>query len=234
MARSFQYREFHSFLELKVGEEWQSEPQLAMSGIADNSYDPSSTIRLLGESEHKAYKCYQVTHETVRPWKVRFHDEVRQKVITIEEFHLFLAHDGSHLLGDTNDHVMDELLKRVQTSHPEVRVAKRSVNLTTLRQQQAPRIRGGWFGKLQIADVSSAAIFGPSVSESSDWERYESSGEISALRLEAVFEGDKTTVLVTRSSGVVLYSTYSENDALELVRVINDMVGPFSEVVKDW
>lgn len=237
MTVGYKYREFVNMPTIVQGELWASTAQLAMEmpEARDNQIDPYSRINYLGRSEHEGYGKYAVEHEILRKLRVRFHDQVRNQVVVIENFSLYLALDESHLLAATKDDVCNDFLQRIQQQHVGFSFASRVVDLVRMRQDLQMRVNGGYFSKLKIADVKAAAIFGPNVSESMDWDRYEKSGEISALTLDLAWEGMNLSVQVTKSGGVVVYDPLREKDQLELVRVVNGMVAPYAETPKrNW
>ena len=102
-----------------------------------------------------------------------------------------------------------------------------------LSKANLSNITGGHFNQLTIADVRAASIFGPGVGGSEDWQRYEDSGEISALITNAKFRGASQRTMVTRNGGVVVYSALSERSCLELIEKINDWIGPYIVNSKD-
>lgn len=235
MAVGYQYREVNNFIELQINREWRSTTQLMLPGVGDNQEDLHSIIRYLGESEHRDYRKYQVTHETVKSLRVRFHDEIRTKVIAIEEFSLYLSRSGDHLLASANKIVVNELMRRIQERNPDFKYAERVVDLRAVsRELVAKGIRGGWFGKLDIVDVSTAAVFGPNVSESDDWRRYETSGEISLLMVELPSQADHCSVNIARNGTVVVLANFSEKNSLEIVKAVSELIAPHVEVIKDW
>ena len=234
MAEGYQYREYAGFPELNLGEEVATVVQLGFQDVADNGESVHSTIKLLGISEHPAYRKYHVMHEVLRHLKWRFHDEVRFQLVTIEEFPLFVSQNGDHLLAMTNEVICDEFLHRLQDQCPQLRYAKPDVDLKKLCQAQHMHVRGGWFGGLEIPDVRLAAIFGPNVSDSDDWGRYENSGKVTMLQMQVRFRDENPLVSVSSGGGVVVFSSYPEQDALELVRAVQVLVKPYTHIIKDW
>lgn len=229
MAVGYKYREINNFPEIKEGVHWASTAQLTMLDVHDNSIEAHSRITRLGRSEHEHYDRYSVEHEVVRKLKWRFQDHVRRELLAIEEFSIYLAKDRSHMLAATKDDLCNDLLRRIQINESAFAFAGRTVDLVRMRQELQMKVRGGYFSKLKIADVTAAAIFGTNVSESADWNRYETSGEISALTLEMRWEDMTTSVQVSNTSGVVIYQSLSEKDQLDLVSVTNAMVGPYAD-----
>jgi hypothetical protein len=81
-------------------------------------------------------------------------------------------------------------------------------------------IKGGWFRGMKIANVEVAYLGGGTVTESSDWARFETSGgTISALRLDIPTpdpDEEKIKILLTKDGNCVIYRNYGE---LELLKI---------------
>jgi hypothetical protein len=228
MARSYQYHGIENFPVLaKLGEVWQSVTQLALP-LPNGDDQAHSNIKFVGQSDYGEYLKFFVRHEIVEQRKVRFAQEDRNQVIFIEEFHLYIPPNLTYLFAETPSRSARELLKRIKTSHPEFDYTLREVNLLELRQKLHAHVRGGWFKELEIADVSTAAIFGANVGDSEEWQKYEDAGALSALVLEFKHRGASHSVNISSNGAITLYSNYSEKDAIELVEMINDLVMKFS------
>jgi hypothetical protein len=228
MAKSYQYHQIEEFPVLpEKGAEWQSDTQLALLAGEDDT--AHSIVRFLGESDSKYFYRYFVKHETLQKRKIRFANEERSQVIFIEEFHLYIPEPLNYLWAETKAPYCNELLKRIKTNSPGFLYYNRIVDLHEMRSKLRGNVRGGWFRELEIADVSTAAIFGANVSESEEWQHYEDAGILSALVLEFTYRGGKHSVQITRNGTITLYGTYQERDSLELVDTINDIVNKFAD-----
>ena len=135
----------------------------------------------------------------------------------------------TYLWADTKSSYCNELLKRIRNGSPGFVFYNRTVDLQEMRAKLQGNVRGGWFRNLEIADVSTAAIFGANVSESEEWHRYEDSGTLSALVMEFTYRGGKHSVQITKNGTITLYGNYQERDSLDLVDTINNIVNQFSE-----
>lgn len=78
---------------------------------------------------------------------------------------------------------------------------------------------GAWFGKLRIADVNTAALFGPTgVLESDEWERYQEAGEIASVYMKVEgTDGAVQSIQLTRDRIVVLGVDEGEGANLDFV-----------------
>lgn len=227
MAIGFQYRKVENFPSMEVGESFKTGFQLNLISGVDR--DLSSEVRFVGESDNAQFWKYHVTHESWRAMRVRFENQIRDRVIEIVEFHLFIPKRGREFLyADAKSRYCNELLRRIQDIEPKFEFSAREVDLSRMRREAQMDISGGWFRDLQIAEVSAAAIFGSNVSDSSDWDRYEASGTVSMLDIDFIFRGRRELVKVTREGAIVIMSTLEESERLELVSSVNQMVDRFA------
>ncbi len=232
MATSFQYREITRFLDLSVGEEYKTVSQIAykVNGV-DTDDTASSIIKCLGGSIHQDFTKYYVRHECVKPYQVRFDNKFRDNVIVIEEFVLFVPKNRSYVWTNSTSRNCNELLKRIKASENankrEFNYKKRMVDLPNLTRGVLSHITGGHFTDLKIADVQGASLYGSNVGESEDWQRYESSGAVSAIYLNAEHRGQYRVVMLTKNSTVVIFPHLDEKNSLEVIEKINDLAGQF-------
>ncbi len=232
MAKGFQYREIKNFIELKISKTYTTTCQMSLSipGI-DGDDTIKSEIRYLGGSAHKDFYRYHVIHESEKPFCVRFDNIQRDSVILIDKFNLYVPINKTYVWADTNSKNCNELFKRIKNTEQSLRnkflFEEREINLVAFINANMTEITGGHFNQLTIADVRAAALFGPHVGESEDWQRYENSGEISAVTAQVNFRNTSQRVMITRNGGIVVYSALSEGDNLELIEQINDWIGSF-------
>lgn len=181
MAIAYAYYEVENFPEMQIGDERQTATQLSFPGDDDTIH---TTIRFLGNSEHKAFSKYRVTHETIKRIKARFQNEYRNQIIAVMEFNLFRAQQASSVLITAKGLLCREMFKRFERapeSFPDFQWLERRVDLAGLGRDLAGGVTGGWFTRRKIADLRSAGIFGPTVAESDEWMRYEQAGDLSSL-----------------------------------------------------
>ena len=92
-------------------------------------------------------------------------------------------------------------------------------------------VTGGHFRNLKVDKVNAASIFGHDVGESFLWGDFEQKGDLSALIINVLFYNENTSVMITKHGTILLYGTYSESVALELVENINELIAPYCEDV---
>jgi hypothetical protein len=234
MAKGFQFREISKFPEIGIGESYNTSTQLSLpltNGDLDDSVH--SVITYLGKSAHPDFERYHVEHETLRPYRVRFQNKRRDNVIVVDEFDLYVPKNFTYVWADTNDRNCNELLRRIMTTemdrNNDFSFLEHEVDLIKMEKDIQHDITGGHFNKLNIADVRAASIFGEGVGGSDDWRRYEDSGFLSAVVYQVPFFGTLQRVMVTKNGGIVIYSNFTEHDALLLIEQVNDEVRKFVE-----
>lgn len=230
MPNTYTYFEVENFPEHEVGYKLQTITQQAL-GLPGDDDTIHTEIEYLGNSENPNFLKLHVKHEKIRKIKARFENVYRDHVIEVVEFNLFKSRQGRSMLASIGASDSHSMFKRLTAKLlPDFEWYERIVNLRDVKADLFKNIRGGWFRELRIANTRSAGIFGPTVAEGEDWNRYETNGNMSALLVEiAVGEGEEgESVMVTQQGTVVLYTPYSENDALALVGEIDDLLAPFS------
>ena len=114
-------------------------------------------------------------------------------------------------------------MKRIHEKDYTFQYSLREVDLQKLKDENHPHVRGGWFRDLEMDDVSTAAIFGANVSDSDEWDKYETSGTLSSLVIEFAYQGNRHSVNISASGAITLYSNYDEAQSLDLVEKFNDL-----------
>lgn len=226
-AIGYKYFKIEHFPEIRMDEALQTATQLTLLPWGDDSLH--STISFLGRSEHPDFDKYHVEHETLRSLQVRFENVRRDQVIAIVHFNIFRCRTDAHFWVGTRQRYAFESLANVKATHPDVEVKRRSADLISLRQAAVGGdVTGGWFRQLQISGVRAAGIFGPGVSESEEWDRYEQAGELSALTLEFVYRGNPQSAMVTSDGGIVVYGSFTEEETLAFLEEVNKLIEPFA------
>ncbi len=127
------------------------------------------------------------------------------------------------------------LWKWVNTNQQSLKVNHKSVDLARLKNffdegDESPQIKGGWFNRLNLLNVNVAYIGGDDVSESEEWDRYETNGQISALRLDLPnnnSDEEPIRIMLTKDATLFSYKHFTENEFLRICI-------PIFEVVKEF
>ena len=226
MPVGYQYRTCVNFPDWnEKGESIRITTQPTLLGA---EYDTAnSEITFLGESDYAAYWKYHIVHEAVRKMTVRFLERIVENVIHVTKFDLYLSKERDHLLVATKESDTNELLKRIRLFKNDFESGERIINLAEMQKAEAMDVGGGWFANLQIADVSSAAVFGVTVVDSDELERYTNSGDISMLYMNYLYGENSYKINVTKNGGVIVMQSLPEHIRLELVEVVSNQLEPY-------
>jgi hypothetical protein len=204
-------------------------------------------VQILGKSEYTEIELdkIQVIHEVGSQFKGKgiledgsIYDIVA--VSTAEKFPCFIK-DKQYLYTSGTKRVISEQairrLKQFPDMDPDKRLEASSVKIDLvefkeyLQDSKEGAIKGGWFRGMKIENVEVAYLGGGTVTESEDWEKYETSGgTISALRIDIPTieeDTDSIKVLLTRDGNLVIYRHFDEYNSLKIAMPIFEAVENF-------
>lgn len=227
MAQAFRNYPIEEFPILEeVGQALSTGRQSALPEGLGEDDSIHSEMSFLGHSEHREYSKYRVQHERLKNMRVRFQNTFRDSVIVVIEISLFVRGGGQYLWVKKPKYV-EEFFKRLKGIRQDFEFTPRTIDLARMEDDLSNDVTGGWFRDLTVANVSSAGIFGEGVARSSDWERYEGAGRISALTINTETNFGELTFQVTHEGTIVLYSNFAERLALEIVDHVNEIVSRY-------
>lgn len=203
-------------------------------------YDEEAITEIwsLGPSEHNAYDKFQVKHEYTVNMEGRVGGQYFTQFTRTTTFPCFSHRErpwilSSHAKIDVAARAFKRLTEKRSVSGTVIQPATLFLPLAYERLQSARQIKGGWFGKLQIAKVEAAYLYGDDVADSDDWNRYMGAGELRALHIEIPYEDRDMSVMLTREASVVFYSDLTERDYLEYATTIFEEMGEFITFAED-
>jgi hypothetical protein len=223
MAKAYHYLEVEDLPRIDVGKTLASEHQLAIpGGVGDNT--ACTTLERLGLAEDDVFDKYLVTHQVERDVDGIYNQKPMRRYLEIRKFAAFHHRTAGYMLVESAKEDARGAFRRLKKSQPPVETCHATVDLARL--QLMGETTGGWFGKLKIADVNAAGLFGTSlVSESQEWQRYAEDGELNALLMKVVDDGGgQRSLMVTRDRLILLYRDFGEADNLRYVRYLQDTI----------
>ncbi|WP_144467667.1 hypothetical protein [Bacillus toyonensis] len=191
-------------------------------------------VKVLGDSEYEGtpLKKLQIIHQigAVFSGKGILEDGSIHEIIATaneEAFPAFVKSEQYLYTSGTRREISVQAIKRLRQfkKHDNSLEAQNvKLNLTDfkthLEESNGGAIKGGWFRGMKIKNVEVAYLGGGSVTNSDDWERYETSGgTISALRIDLPLGGaeeEPTKVLLTHDGNCVVYKNVGEHDLLSI------------------
>jgi len=209
-ANVYQYFDVLQFPELELNKDFVTNHQDSILHEVDET--PHSIIRYLGYSDLPSCKKYHVIHEVFKKTQGRLKNETISGYIEQINFHIFI--NENRLLINSTNNISKELLKRIRKTNDDFRIEASKIDLISFSEDLRNNIRGGWFGNLKVADVTSIGMFGPTVGESDEWERYNKKGDLKAINVQ--FYGQNETILfqITKNRGIVHYDKRNESEIL--------------------
>jgi hypothetical protein len=187
----------------------------------------STVVEPAGSWNHHYFRKFEVKHEARLHFEGRYHNDPIDSVIRVHRFNVYLDAEGRTAYSWASKKLWHDAFRRMaRDQHSALAWEAEEVDLTRLRAALEPRVGGGWFGRLAIARVQTAGIFGPDVASSDEWERYEQLGTLQALSLQLSFEDDDYTLMLVQDGTTVLYTDLGEMKnlafLLELRRLIQE------------
>ena len=231
-AKAYQYYEVSDFPDWEEGNRFETRHQGSLfTGQVDDA--PTSVITSAGLADDPSFRKYHVMHETFRSVRGRYRNEPIAGYVAQKEFHLYVHSNGGTMFVDTSGALCKEMIDRLERSDIPFLVVPRRVDLAKLADDMRTQVRGGWFGNLRVADVSSIGIFGATVGESSEWGRYEQVGSLKVVDLALDLQGQNLSVKVMAHRGVLLYRSFTESQALGLLLEIQKELDNYAIVEPD-
>lgn len=214
------------FLSLQIGETQSTIQQI---GLEETSDELMTTIKYLGLSENSNYHKYVIEHEGVKEINGRYQNEPINYYIASNKLELYKHHDENHIFIKGANELVKSALTDLQNSNI-LKVVDYKVNILELIKN-TPNIfiKGGWFGKLKISNVTSAGIFGAEVNDSEMWEELESKGDLSAVVFQITSGVTAISVMVNKYGSLLLYNKWNEDTSIsQAIDVVDNIRGYFN------
>lgn len=224
-AKGYQYYKVDSFPNWELGNVFETTHQDSL--LEDFDEAPRTVITATGLADYREFSKYHVKHETYKKVQGRYKNEPIAGYIAQEEFHIFYHSIIKSMIVDSTRINCKEMVTRVERSEKNFDVTSQDIDLVKLGNDLRVDVRGGWFGDLKVSDVSSIGIFGPTVGESQEWDRYEQVGTLKAIDLELDVEGRRILVKIMSNRGIVLFETITESKALVLLLKIQSTLDSY-------
>jgi hypothetical protein len=214
-AKGYQYYQVEQFPSWELGNKFETQHQDSMLSDVDES--PRTVITTVGLADNENFRKYHALHETYQKVRGRYKNQPINGFIAQMEFHLYYHPQERILFVDAQRHFCKEMVERLHNSNADISVRPDEINLVKLGNDLRQNIRGGWFGDLKVADVSTIGIFGSTVGESEEWLRYEQIGKLKAIDLRLQVNSMELLVKIMANRGIVIFENYSEALSLKFL-----------------
>jgi hypothetical protein len=237
----------------KFPEEFPIKTQPTATGLNDN-FQLETKVERIGKGEYKEKNLTKlmVTHDKGTKFEGIGYSEESGRIGDIislaeeKEFPAFVFPENDYLFSAfSSKEVFNQAFKRLSNYYDtfEVEGKKRlitqkvKINLHKVKtsytdEDTSPAIMGGWFRDLKITNVDVAYLGGGGVEGSDDWTKYETSGKISALRLDFPnpnLDEEPFRLLLTSDGSIFSYKSFREHDFLKIVVPIFEYITQFIE-----
>jgi hypothetical protein len=211
---TFSYYKAPDFPDLALNETVRAQQQLTLPiGV----HVATTEMQYLGSAEGGVFERFAVEHQVDRKGEIIIGDERARQFIEVRRFAAYYHREHGYFLVQAGKKDTRGTFDRLKKASPPVVATVEPIDLALLTDLGTTT--GAWFGKLKIADVNTAALFGPSgVLESEEWERYQEAGVIASVYMKVVAPNDDVqSIQLTKDRIVVLGIDEGERGNLEFV-----------------
>lgn len=222
MTTPYQYMTSPDLPQFALDQKVHSETQLAMPWGDESAH---TTLTYLGLAEGEQFERFSIEHQVDAEIDAIYNRESIRSIIFVRRFFAFYKRDKSYFLVDTNKKDAREAFRRLGKANPSP-VTATPEEMALERLLELGRTTGGWFAKLKIADVRSAAVFGTeTVVESEEWARYLEAGELASIYAHVPDRnGIARSVMLGRDRFVMIMKDMGEGANLDFAAFIQEQI----------
>jgi hypothetical protein len=188
-------------------------------------HDVTTELTFRGQAEGGLFERFELVHQVERDLDAIFEQRPVKRLIEVHHLTAYYHRRNGYVLvtGGRKEEAR-AAFRRLAHSDTRLTAVVPNIDLTTLTT--LGHTTGGWFGKLQIAEVDTAGIFGGvSVVDSAEWERYSEKGEVSALYSQVTDSaGAVRTIVLTRERVIALMKDMGEEENLAFVAHVQELI----------
>jgi hypothetical protein len=195
---------------------------LRIDGISEEE-PVRSVVTRTHSSFRDGVSRYMVRHDYRERLKVpgRAKGLTFTEYVTTESFPIYVegtdAGDSRVMIVAAKSDLAKDFVTRLSKKRGDDFIAiERQVDFAILRPKLAV-ISGAWFNQMQVANLSATGVFGPNVDRSDEFRRAEKHGKLSTLSTIYGYNGTPYGIQVTVHGGIVLFDSFDEDMAVELV-----------------
>lgn len=223
MARAYCCYKFDDDTRIDLPQNLQTEQQLPLLDDQGNQATAQTKLRYLGDSVNLNYEKSHILHESERDLWGRVYGQEFKQVIAINEFHMFSHKQKPHVLFDFKHQLVAQAVRRFKDAPGSIfPIQAWEFDLKALENALDGTVTGGWFGSLSIRNVQAAAVFGPEVSTSEDWQRLETLGQLRNITMDLEINGRILRCGLSQRGIVVIFKNLNESESLTIVDQVLD------------
>ena len=162
-----------------------------------------TSLTFLGPADDASFERYEVLHQVERDVDAFYNQQHVKRILENRRFHAFYNRDQQYFLVGARRKDALGVFERLTKLDPPI--IARSNDIDLRKVLDLGKTTGGYFGKLKIAKVRSAAVFGSTtVVESEEWDHYAKLGELSVVYMQVMADDGETRTLMLMPDRSVL------------------------------
>jgi len=194
--------------------------------LKDDVMEKAKTeLTKLGDSEWEDYEKFKLFHEDEKQiWGKAFDIEFKS-ILEFSEYYLY-AHKTKPraIIWGKGADVRKAIKRLKQNEENEVPILHMAFDLNELLRAMKENVSGGWFSGIRITGINSAALFGDQVSQSDEWERLITQGDLSLLTIDFQYGNMVVKMNITSDGGVIFFQNLNESDYLKVLDSLLDHI----------
>lgn len=214
MPVPLRYVTCQDFPQVEMGQSIRTAVQLALPW-GDATAETSLTFR--GPADDPDFERYEVLHQVERDVDAFYNQELVKRILENRRFFAFYNRTRQYFLVGARRKDAIGVFERLTKIDPPIHA--RSDDFDLRRALDLGKTTGGYFGKLKIAKVRTAAVFGSTtVVESEEWDHYASLGELTVVYMQVMAEdGETRTLMLMPDRSVLLMKDTGDGTNLRFV-----------------
>jgi len=144
-----------------------------------------------------------------------------EQFVTKYEFPLYLARESDQdrptIIVSTKSKVAEDFVARMN-KRDDFQAIERHLDVQRLRTL-LHNIRGAWFNKMEVSNLSTTGLFGPHVDRSEEFKRAERRGNLQSLIVPHKYHDGDYVLMITERGTVVVYDALeTEAEGVNLIK----------------
>lgn len=176
-----------------------------------------TSLTFLGPADDPAFERYEVLHQVERDIDAFYNQQLVKRILENRRFFAFYNRSQKYFLVGAARKDALGVFERLSRIDPPVHT--RSIDIDLRKVLALGKTTGGYFGKLKIAKVRTAAVFGSTtVVESEEWDHYATLGELTVVYMQVMADdGETRTLMLMPDRSVLLMKDVGDRANLSFV-----------------
>jgi len=176
-----------------------------------------TSLTFLGPADDPSFERYEVLHQVEREVDAFYNQQLVKRILENRRFFAFYNRDRRYFLVGARRKDALGVFDRLTKVDPAIHASSDDIDLRKVLD--LGKTTGGYFGKLKIAKVRTAAVFGSTtVVESEEWDHYANLGELTVVYMQVMADdGETRTLMLMPDRSVLLMKDTGDGPNLRFV-----------------